>query len=201
MQTGFPIWKPSTPRRMAIRPPCAARCWQPPPGHATWAISARTSSASLARSRGWRKGRREHECSGSRTAWRGSPPRSAATVITRTRDVCLAGVPLLSDRQPSRLRVEARGSGNPSIWLHRTSTSLAWINVRVSGRCPGGIRRHGGKSGCDGKSPGVVPKASARAGSEKWASRVDGSAGPGIGPCVDERLEWRCGLGWAQSLA
>jgi len=66
--------------------------------------------------------------------WRGSLPRSAWAVVTRMRDVCLDGVPLLSDRQPTLLRVEARASGPPSIWLHRTPASLAWIRVNIGDR-------------------------------------------------------------------
>jgi hypothetical protein len=66
--------------------------------------------------------------------WRRSLPQSAATVVKRMREVCLDRVPLLSDRQPTRLRVESRVTGGPSIWLHRTSPSLAWINVNIGER-------------------------------------------------------------------
>ena len=43
--------------------------------------------------------------------WGKSLPSSAATVISRMREACIAGVRLLSDRQPRGLRVEDRTSG------------------------------------------------------------------------------------------
>ncbi|MGO9686052.1 MAG: hypothetical protein ACLPTZ_26360, partial [Beijerinckiaceae bacterium] len=49
--------------------------------------------------------------------WGASTPEDALIVLSRTREVCLAGVSLLSDDQPSVLRVESRSSGPPHIWL------------------------------------------------------------------------------------
>ena len=65
--------------------------------------------------------------------WGKSPPSSAATVISRMREVSLAGVRLLSDRQPSGLRVEDRTSGPPYMWLHHHPSRVAWIRVDVRG--------------------------------------------------------------------
>jgi hypothetical protein len=66
--------------------------------------------------------------------WRNSSPRAATAVISRMREACLAGVRLLSDRQPSRLRVENRNSGNPAIWLHSDPSTTAWIIVNTGER-------------------------------------------------------------------
>jgi len=65
--------------------------------------------------------------------WEKSLPSSAASVISRMREVCLAGVRLLSDRQPSGLRVEDRTAGLAYIWLHGHPRTLAWIVVDVQG--------------------------------------------------------------------
>ena len=65
--------------------------------------------------------------------WGKSLPSSAATVISRMREACLAGVRLLSDQQPSGLRVEDRTSGPPYIWLHNHPSRIAWIRVDVRG--------------------------------------------------------------------
>lgn len=66
--------------------------------------------------------------------WRGSLPESAATVMTRMKDACLAGVPLLSDQQPLAVRVENHTSGNPAVWLHPDGQRIAWILVNVGER-------------------------------------------------------------------
>jgi hypothetical protein len=66
--------------------------------------------------------------------WAGSLPRSALTVVSRTREVSLAGVRLLSDRQPGALRVENHTSGPPHIWLHFDGTPIAWIVVDIGPR-------------------------------------------------------------------
>ena len=66
--------------------------------------------------------------------WGKSPPRAAAAVISRMREECLADVRLLSDQQPSRLRVENRDSGNPAIWLHTDASTTAWIIVNIGER-------------------------------------------------------------------
>lgn len=66
--------------------------------------------------------------------WGGSLPLSARTVVTRMRDVSLAGLCLLSDRQPERLRVDSHTTGPPHIWLHFDGAPLAWIVVDVGPR-------------------------------------------------------------------
>jgi hypothetical protein len=66
--------------------------------------------------------------------WSGSLLGDVRAVIERTRAACLADVPLLSDRQPTMLRVENRPSGNPAIWLHSDGATLAWIVVNVGPR-------------------------------------------------------------------
>lgn len=63
--------------------------------------------------------------------WQGSLPNDVRAVIARMRAACLADLPLLSDRQPTVLRVESRPSGNPAIWLHPDGAALAWIVVNV----------------------------------------------------------------------
>jgi len=63
--------------------------------------------------------------------WGGSPPPAAARVLTRVRDVNLAGVRLLSDQQPDRLRVDNHPSGPPAIWLHTDPPKEAWIIVDI----------------------------------------------------------------------
>src|SRR5215469_12735824 len=66
--------------------------------------------------------------------WGKSLPTSAAAVISRMREVCLAKVRLLSDRQPSGLRVENRTFGGPEIWLHNAASKIAWIVVDIGER-------------------------------------------------------------------
>jgi hypothetical protein len=61
--------------------------------------------------------------------WGGSPVNDAAAVISRMREVSLAGVKLLSDDQPDRIRVEDHSSGPPAIWLHDDHSRTAVIIV------------------------------------------------------------------------
>jgi hypothetical protein len=63
--------------------------------------------------------------------WAGSLPQAALLVVSRMREVCLADVRLLSDRQPDRLRVDNHTSGSPAVWLHFDGTSIAWIIVDI----------------------------------------------------------------------
>jgi transposase len=49
--------------------------------------------------------------------WGASTPEDALVVLSRTREVCLTGIRLLSDDQPATLRVESRSSGPPHVWL------------------------------------------------------------------------------------
>ena len=67
-------------------------------------------------------------------AWGGSRTSDAATVIKRMRAACLAGVDLLSDRQPEKLRVDDRAGSNPAVWLHAEFPTTAWITVIVGTR-------------------------------------------------------------------
>ncbi len=66
--------------------------------------------------------------------WGKSLPGAAAAVVARMREVCLAGARLLSDRQPSGIRVENRASGSPAIWLHDDPGNVAWIIVTIGER-------------------------------------------------------------------
>jgi hypothetical protein len=61
-------------------------------------------------------------------------PRSADRVVERMRHTCLDDVRLLSDRQPTRLRVDEHTSGPPAIWLHPDGSSMAWIIVDIGER-------------------------------------------------------------------
>lgn len=61
-------------------------------------------------------------------------PRSAEQVVERMRHACLDGVRLVSDRQPTRLRVDERPSGSPAVWLHADGTTMAWIIVDIGER-------------------------------------------------------------------
>lgn len=66
--------------------------------------------------------------------WGRMLPRSAERVVERMRRSCLDGVRLVSDRQPTRLRVDERMSGNPAIWLHPDGAAMAWIIVTIGER-------------------------------------------------------------------
>jgi len=66
--------------------------------------------------------------------WGQSAPWDARRVVARMREVCLAGVKLVSDRQPARLRVEDHATGLPHIWLHTDQPDLAWIVVDIGTR-------------------------------------------------------------------
>jgi hypothetical protein len=66
--------------------------------------------------------------------WGHMVPRSADQVVERMRHACLDGIRLLSDRQPTRLRVDEHTSGSPAVWLHPDGSSMAWIMVDVGER-------------------------------------------------------------------
>ncbi len=66
--------------------------------------------------------------------WGGSLPQSALVVLSRMREACLAGVRLVSDRQPERLRVDDHTAGPPAIWLHYDGAPVAWIIVDIGAR-------------------------------------------------------------------
>jgi hypothetical protein len=63
--------------------------------------------------------------------WSGSAPNDARAVILRARAACLADIRLLSDRQPTKLRVDDHTSGPPHIWLHKAQPDTAWIVVDI----------------------------------------------------------------------
>jgi hypothetical protein len=65
--------------------------------------------------------------------WKGKRRRSVQMVLENSRRACLDDIRLLSDRQPTRLRVEARKSGWPAVWLH-PDEGMAWIVVNVGDR-------------------------------------------------------------------
>jgi len=66
--------------------------------------------------------------------WGHMIPRAADQVVERMRHACLDGVRLLSDRQPTRLRVDRHASGAPAVWLHPDGSSMAWIIVDIGER-------------------------------------------------------------------
>lgn len=66
--------------------------------------------------------------------WGGSASADAAAVIECMRTACLAGVALISDHQPERLRVDDKAGSNPSVWLHTDDPTMAWITVIVGTR-------------------------------------------------------------------
>ena len=66
--------------------------------------------------------------------WGHMPPRAADAVVERMRRGCLDGVRLVSDRQPTRLRVDEHKSGNPAVWLHPDGSTMAWIIVDIGER-------------------------------------------------------------------
>jgi len=66
--------------------------------------------------------------------WGRSPRPAAVAVMSRMRAVSLAGVELLSDRQPDLLRIQANRSGPPAVWLHPDGSRMAWVIVDVGER-------------------------------------------------------------------
>jgi hypothetical protein len=66
--------------------------------------------------------------------WGHMIPRSADLVVERMRRACLDGVRLVSDRQPTRLRVDEHTSGPPAVWLHPDGSSMAWVIVDIGER-------------------------------------------------------------------
>jgi hypothetical protein len=59
---------------------------------------------------------------------------AAKLVVERMRHACLDGVRLLSDHQPTALRVDEHTSGPPAVWLHFDRSSMAWIIVDIGER-------------------------------------------------------------------
>jgi hypothetical protein len=63
--------------------------------------------------------------------WGRMIPNSADRVVEAMRHACLDGVRLVSDRQPSRLRVDEHPSGPPAVWLHDDGSTTAWTIVDI----------------------------------------------------------------------
>lgn len=61
-------------------------------------------------------------------------PYSVDQVLARMRHACLDDVRLISDRQPTRLRVDEHSTGLPSVWLHPDGSSMAWVIVDIGER-------------------------------------------------------------------
>jgi hypothetical protein len=66
--------------------------------------------------------------------WTGMNPADPQRVIERARLACLDGVRLVSDRQPTRLRVDRHLSGAPAVWLHPGGSPTAWVIVDTAER-------------------------------------------------------------------
>jgi hypothetical protein len=66
--------------------------------------------------------------------WGRMVPYAADQVVERMRHACLDGVRLVSDRQPTRLRVDEHTSGQPAVWLHPDGSSMAWVIVDIGER-------------------------------------------------------------------
>jgi len=63
--------------------------------------------------------------------WGRMLPGSAKKVVERMRHACLGGIRLVSDRQPTVLRIDERTSGPPAICLHAEPRDTAWIIVDI----------------------------------------------------------------------
>jgi len=66
--------------------------------------------------------------------WGGMIPNSAVQVLELMRRACLEDVRLVSDRQPTRIRVDEHTSGPPAVWLHADGSTTAWIVVDIGER-------------------------------------------------------------------
>jgi hypothetical protein len=66
--------------------------------------------------------------------WGRMIPYSADLVVELMRRACLDDVRLVSDSQPTRLRVDEHNSGPPAVWLHDDGTTTAWVIVDIGER-------------------------------------------------------------------
>lgn len=66
--------------------------------------------------------------------WGRMVPTSADKVVELMRRSCLDGVRLVSDRQPTRLRVDEHPAGSPAVWLHADGSTTAWVIVDIGER-------------------------------------------------------------------
>ncbi|WP_292121566.1 hypothetical protein [Mesorhizobium sp.] len=112
-------------------------------------VAGALASASLAHSGGWRTFqaamRSQFNQAGPRPTLATAPIElagdwgrmlegAAVQVVERMRQACFDGVRLLSDRQPTRLRVEEHTTGPPAIWLHPDGSGMAWTIVDIGER-------------------------------------------------------------------
>ena len=67
--------------------------------------------------------------------WGASTPEDALLVLSRTREVCLTGIRLLSDNQPAVLRIESRASGPPHIWLQSSTEAHVVVDGTARDWC------------------------------------------------------------------
>ena len=67
--------------------------------------------------------------------WGASTPEDALIVLSRTREVCLIGIRLLSDDQPATLRVESRSSGPPHVWLQSSTQAHVVVDGTARDWC------------------------------------------------------------------
>ena len=66
--------------------------------------------------------------------WGHMPLDVVMQLVKSIRHACLDEIRLVSDRQPTMLRVDERTSGLPSIWLHSDDNTVAWIIVYIGER-------------------------------------------------------------------
>ncbi|MCI4680517.1 hypothetical protein K9U39_01065 [Rhodoblastus acidophilus] len=66
--------------------------------------------------------------------WDHMIPAAAMKVVGRMRLACLTGVRLVSDRQPTVLRVDEHLFGPPAVWLHAAEPTTAWVIVDIGER-------------------------------------------------------------------
>ena len=66
--------------------------------------------------------------------WGRMPLDVVMQLVKSIRHACLDGTRLISDRQPTMLRVDEHTSGLPSIWLHFDDSTVAWVIVYIGER-------------------------------------------------------------------
>jgi transposase len=67
--------------------------------------------------------------------WGASTPEDALVVLSRTREVCLTGIRLLSDDQPAALCVESRPPGPPYVWLQSSTRAHVVVDGTARDWC------------------------------------------------------------------
>lgn len=66
--------------------------------------------------------------------WGHMVPDAVKAVLDRMRHACLDDVRLVSDHQPSAMRVDEHTAGPPAIWLHFDNSTIAYIIVDIGER-------------------------------------------------------------------